>query len=576
MIRPVLLAAALAALPALLGASPFTAVPVPAEFTNADVSSRYLPMRDGVRVAVDVLLPQGLSAARTIPAVLHVTRYGRAPVDGSVDGVALFWVRHGYAYVAMDERGTGASFGTLRYGKATLGDMRELVDWVVKQPWSNGRVASIGTSYEGTTAELLAATGHPAVRAVAPLFSDYDYYTDLIRPGGILNDWGMRVFRDETAKMDAGAAAKPVDGDTGGALAKAAVAEHARNPDVYEAARAAEFTDDALRDFGGTARDISITGVRAELLRARVPMLVFASWYDAGTVQGTLARFTAFGNVQRAFVGPWNHGGSRDANPFLPLGTPADPGQAQQYREAVHFFDHYLKDTPDAAAEERRLYYFTTGENAWHSTAVWPPAGSRRTSYHLAGTGRLQAQPGAATPLHLSDAPTGERDRWHSQLTGDDIAHADVARRLASLPAFTSEPLAQALELTGQPVLRLRLTSSIDDPSVFAYLFAVGPRGDAVYLTDGMLRLRDRKLDSAAQTLHSYARRDALPVPRDAAFDAAMTLLPLSARVPAGYRLRVALAAANTSTFATAGPFDTTIDGASQIDLPVAETAPAR
>lgn len=556
---------------ALLGAggSPFSGPPPAGEFASVQATSLYVPMHDGVRIAVDVLLPKGLAPDRKLPAVLKFTRYGRAPVDGSIPNPNSFWVRHGYANVLVDERGSGASFGTGRYGKPTLGDMREIVDWVVAQPWSNGRVAAIGASYEGTTSELLAATEHPAVRAVAPNFSDYDYYTDLFRPGGVLNDWGMRTFQDITAQMDAGEAAKPVDGDTGGALAKAAVADHARNPNVYTAAKASEFTDDVTPGFGGTSRDISIPGVRAELQRSRVPMLVFASWYDAGTVQGTLARFATYGNVQRVFIGAWNHGGSRDANPFHATGETPDPPQAQQYYEALRFFDHYLKDAPDAANAERRITYYTVGANAWTSTAVWPPAGIRTASYFLTAPGSLQAKAGAPSPLTLPDAPTGDKDRWHSQLTGDDIALADVMQRVAQAPAFTSAPLRETLEITGRPVLRLRIASSIADPSVFAYLSAVDPHGKAVYLTEGELRLIQRKLAAGEPSLHTYARGDMLPVPVNTAVDADVALFPLSATIPAGYRIRVALAAANSTTFATAGPFAGVIGGASRLDLPV-------
>jgi uncharacterized protein len=50
-----------------------------------------------------------------------------------------------------------------------IGYMKDIVSWIVGQPWSNGRVGGTGASYDGNTAELLAASGHSAVKAVAPL-----------------------------------------------------------------------------------------------------------------------------------------------------------------------------------------------------------------------------------------------------------------------------------------------------------------------------------------------------------------------------------------------------------------------
>jgi predicted acyl esterase len=80
--------------------------------------SFYLPMRDGVRIAVDVVLPDGVPEGRRIPTVLNMTRYwraeeGRDPGAASESGLnpVRFWVSHGFAVVVGDVRGTGASFG---------------------------------------------------------------------------------------------------------------------------------------------------------------------------------------------------------------------------------------------------------------------------------------------------------------------------------------------------------------------------------------------------------------------------------------------------------------------------------
>ena len=192
-------------------------------------TSLYLPMHDGVRIAVDVLLPKGLPPRAKVPALFKIARFGRAPLDGSLADEDRFWVTHGFARVLIDERGTGASFGTSAYGSGEVSDLREITDWVVKQPWSNGRVGAIGISVEGTASELLAATGHPAVRAVAPLFSDYNFYTDLIRPGGVYHEWLMKNFGSFVKEMDSGGAAKRVTADVDGSLLKQAIADHA-NP----------------------------------------------------------------------------------------------------------------------------------------------------------------------------------------------------------------------------------------------------------------------------------------------------------------------------------------------------------
>jgi predicted acyl esterase len=88
--------------------NPFNAPAVPAEFKEVQDRSLYVPMKDGTKIALDVLLPKDLPTGKKIPAVMRITRYGRMPVAGGIpEGFKVFPL-HGFAYVLMDERGTGA------------------------------------------------------------------------------------------------------------------------------------------------------------------------------------------------------------------------------------------------------------------------------------------------------------------------------------------------------------------------------------------------------------------------------------------------------------------------------------
>src|SRR5206468_7311692 len=139
-------------------------------FGGVRTSSFHLAMRDGVRVAVDLSLPVGLEADAKIPAILYQTRYFRAfqfrwplslflrrtPKRDFRSELVGLAVRQGFAWVDVDVRGSGASFGTQPHpwSEAALADAGEIVDWIVSQPWSNGNVGGFGVSYSGTAAEL--------------------------------------------------------------------------------------------------------------------------------------------------------------------------------------------------------------------------------------------------------------------------------------------------------------------------------------------------------------------------------------------------------------------------------------
>ncbi|MGH9753854.1 MAG: CocE/NonD family hydrolase, partial [Blastocatellia bacterium] len=155
-------------------------------YNGVERASRYITLKDGVRLALDIYLPKGLEAGARLPAILEQTRYNRSyefqpeardKADRPSQKITEF-VTRGYAYVVVDVRGSGASFGNRRaeLGPQEVRDGSEVVDWIIGQPWSDGKVGAMGVSYVGTTAELLLVNRHPAVKAVAPQFSLFDAY----------------------------------------------------------------------------------------------------------------------------------------------------------------------------------------------------------------------------------------------------------------------------------------------------------------------------------------------------------------------------------------------------------------
>ena len=337
--------------------------------------SRYITMRDDVKIAIDVWLPENLDKTTNIPTLIQATRYWRARqnVSGSYEDDNRFAAAEdvneaGYALVLIDARGSGASFGTRPYemNVAEANDYAEIVDWIIARPWSNQRVGAYGVSYAGNTAEMLALNRHPAVKAIAPLFNDFDNFGHLIFPGGMLavgflEKWGNSVQaldandicgRDRVSGAECEElkntwlGVKPVDGDQDGRILAQAVAEHAVNVHPYEAALGYEFRDDPWGGEGGV-RNVgylrSPAGHLPEIESSGVAMFIRAGWQDAATVNGTLGRYMTIDNPQKVFIGPWDHGASNDADPFHPFETPVAPAREQQFAEMISFFDEFLK-----------------------------------------------------------------------------------------------------------------------------------------------------------------------------------------------------------------------------------------
>ena len=302
----------------------------PPEHAVAVPVSTYVTMRDGVRLAVDVHLPANTGP---VPAILILTPYCRhfataedAPRDlESAPGAARFrdlLVPRGDALV-VDVRGTGASFGTrdsFRSPDERL-DHAEIADWVIAQPWSNGAIGATGISHVGAAADFLAGTGHPAVRAIAPLFSVWDTWSNHYYPGGLLMNRLAETYdklmvaldhdrRDLPAKTAyfgnpnfRGPA--PVDGDNGADIAEA-IREHANNFHMTGWIRDFPFRDDAQPHDPTFTRASFSPCTYAAGVRPDVAILCVSGWMDgAGFTNGAISRFLSLPNPKKhLLLGP--------------------------------------------------------------------------------------------------------------------------------------------------------------------------------------------------------------------------------------------------------------------------------
>ncbi|MBX3145915.1 MAG: CocE/NonD family hydrolase [Gemmatimonadales bacterium] len=550
-------------------------------------TSRYVAMPDGVRLAVDVYLPARVGGP--LPAVLVSTRYWRAAQGQPIGAMERFWISRGYAYVYADVRGTGASFGQWYYpwSPTEVNDLHHLVGWIAAQPWSNGTVGSVGTSYTGNTALLTAVGNHPALKAVIPRFMDFDAYADLTFPGGVVNemmirDWGAAVHAMDMNQVPrAPQGVRPVDGDSAAALLAAAIEDHRGNPRLDSSLTETRFRDEPVAGFGGATLDGASSFLyRQAIERAGTPIFAWASWLDAGTAQGALNRFMTWSNPQLLVIGPWSHGGGHHTSPFLPDSAATTPSSATQNEQAACFFDRHMK-AGGSPYRGKTLIYYTLGEEVWKRADRWPLPGTSNRRLYLSGEGSLaDRRPSRGTDRYEVDfeVSTGRQNRWYTQLGGSDVVYQERSSQDARMLTYTSAPLLQDLEVTGHPVITLRVASTATDGNLFAYLEDVAPDGRSTYITEGQLRLLHRKVSRdpapyrTTYPYRSFAAQDAAPLVPGQAETVTFQLLPTSVLFRAGHRIRIAIAGADRDTFqrtpATGSATLTVHRGASFIDLP--------
>ncbi|HET6175431.1 MAG TPA: CocE/NonD family hydrolase [Candidatus Sulfotelmatobacter sp.] len=569
------------------------------EMTPAGIrrsTSAYVKMRDGVEIAVSVKLPADLKGDEKLPVLMRTTRYWRephigwmwrmlialhlgSPPDEIEDKQAAYFNRRHLVVLAVDARGSGASGGNrpVEWSPAEVADMGEVAAWVAHQSWSNGRVGTFGISYDGNTAELAAAANQPAVRAVMPLYDNFDVLW-AIQEGGVAQRSLLQEWSDVVAAMDrndvCGAdevtgwrcwrdrllspGVRAVDADHNRRRLAEMVSQH-HNFNVANAVSKIEFADDRLGAFG--LSDVSPSGLRVRIEGSKVPMMVWAGWLDGGGGKDALTRYKNFSNPQIVVIGPLSHGGGFNVDPFAPKHTPPEPTLDEQLKIEADFFDQTLRPD-DPKPIESSIRYYTMGEGRWHTTTTWPPQGpSKEKRLYFAAHNALTSEAplsGNANDSYTVDftASTGKQSIWATGYGGGDVVYPDRANEDKKLLVYDSPPLESDVEITGSPVLNLDMASTTTDGAVHAYLEDVSPKGRVTYIDEGMLRLIDRKeVDPRILPYiplgpaHSFLRKDAAPMIPGEPAKLSFALYPTSVLLRKGHRIRIALAGADADVF---------------------------
>jgi uncharacterized protein len=590
----------------------------PARYKGTITHSAYVTMRDGVKIAVEVTLPGNLGPGDRIPALLSQTRYWRAIelntpfswflrpdlLNGSYRDYAPFFTGQGYALVSADVRGTGASLGTWQtpWDAQSVIDAGEIVDWLAAQPWCNGKIAGVGVSYVGTTAELLAATQRPAVKAVLPMFNHPDAFIDIAFPGGIFNQRFISAWASMDQQLDRNIVpgefagwlgklivrgVKPVDGER--RLLQEAIVEHAANGEAFQHALAVVTRDQVHPKIGIALDDLAVHTYAQDIATSGISRAGWGSWMDAGTADAALRRFMTFDNVEWTVIGAWDHGGRMNASPYAAPHAGVNPSLPVQWREQLRFHDAYLKDADNGVRGQKTLWYYTLGEETWKTAHSFPLPGTDMQRWFFARERSLSQQSplagdGADTFSVDFAASTGLRNRWWelSAATMQTIRYNDRAQAAQHMLTYLTPPLAEDTEITGYPVVTLFVTSSASDGAFYVYLEDVAPDGHVTYVTDGQLRAIHRRVSTATPPYqrpapyHSFRSGDVLPLVPGEIAELSFGLLPTSVLIRKGHRIRIGLAGHDDGTFvripATGTPVITLAHNAqyaSHIDLPV-------
>src|SRR3954469_9464413 len=380
----------------LLAASPARA----ADTKMADVG---IPASDGVNLVGDVYLP-GEGKGR-YPAVVDMEPYGRSSSPASRD--------HGYARVNTAVRGSGKSGGALcLLCLREQQDVYDVIEWIAKQPWSNGHVALYGYSHSAVTSLLGAALQPPHLDAVVVGHPPTDPYRDVVWHNG-LYDQGFvgQWFAGQTAAQSIGAGAQP------------------------------QMLDRAQQQFAVETRLIDHDGpvyqersVLAKMSHITVPVYVFTGWEDMYS-RGDLRLIDGLASHDKLLViNASTHHGTGEAGqlgapyggaPQNQLTTATALSDVPPKGEDIAWLDRFVKGIPNGIENKPRVRYLDLGDGTWHQSKTWRAANTSELPLYLSAkrSGSATLSPNDGT---LADSlPTG-RDSYQDAYVYDPAAGASV------------------------------------------------------------------------------------------------------------------------------------------------------
>ena len=496
-------------------------------------------MRDGVRISLCIYRPEG---AERVPAL-----FAASPYQHEFDSVPAFplflwketgpiawYVSQGYAYVHADVRGSGHSEGEFGFMDATeQDDYVELIAWIAKQPWCNGRVGGIGQSYYAMSQWLMATRNPPGLACIAPYDGLVDQYRCSNYHGGIFcnyrSSWYASLRADNQHRPAGKAGRPPMRFDLAGAIT-----EHILDDDWWRE-----------RSPYWRLKDI------------KVPVLSIGHWGKMGLhLRGNILGFEEVRAPKKLVVtGAKNVHEAHHQFDLVEF----------HEKELLPFYDLHLKGKNNGFMDGAAARLFVRGAEVWREEDEWPLPRARYVSYYLRkgpsgsitslNDGGLSTEPPAADETATSYSyPDWE---WMNGVVamGPD-GRPDPVRRVLT---FTSGPLASDIEVTGPIVLTLYAASDQIDTRFIVKLADQHPQDGAARakgvqpastnVSKGWLNASHRQKDESRSTelRPFYTHRNPQPLTPGEVYRFDIEVLPIAYVFKEGHRIRLEIANGDSS-----------------------------
>ncbi|MGB9607549.1 MAG: CocE/NonD family hydrolase, partial [bacterium] len=427
--------------------------------SSPNKESFMVPMRDRVRLATDVYLPEGNGS---FPVILIRTPYDK----NALSTIGMEGAQKGYAMVIQDTRGRYASEGANLPFEKDAQDGYDTVQWIIRQKWCNGKIGTWGGSALGITQLLLAGTGVKYITAQHITVGAPSLYQDGVYTGGefrksLYGDW-LRLARF--------------------------------NPIAYDIVR-----KHPTYDIYWQSMDIS-----DKYQNVNSPAVHIGGWFDI-FAQGTINAFLGYQGKggpsargkQKLIMGPWTHSVFSERAGELTFPNAKNPPTT--YYDAWKWFDHYLKGVDNGVDREPAVTYYVMGDlsdpkapgNEWRTADSWPPVRAEYTPLYLHPDKKLiwnkPSIGGKLSYTYDPKNPVPTIGGYQLTIPAGPMDQRKIEERPDVL-VFTSEPLREPLEVTGRVKAIIWASSDAPDTDFLARLCDVYPDGRSYNICEGIIR----------------------------------------------------------------------------------------
>ncbi|MDH3245940.1 MAG: CocE/NonD family hydrolase [Saprospiraceae bacterium] len=466
---------------------------------NIDRSEARIPMRDGIELAAIVYAPE---QEKTFPALLYRTPYGIENYDSWAE-LPVLAAKRGYLVILVDVRGRYSSEGEFEAYRNEKEDGHDVIEWVASHPRCNGRVGTYGGSYPGIV-QWLAMTQSPnglwaAAPEMTPIGSHHFFYN-----GGAFSttwlDWFVPLIFPDKMKR-AGKEEIFVE------MEKNFLTDRKKwygfRP-MNEHPFLKEFAPEYFEWLEHPERDSwwDFVNIEDHFKKFQAPVFLLSGWYDAAYgVEGAIRAFEKMqtesagdraSNHTKLILGPWNH---TTVEPRKTEFGEIDfgPSAGMNYDELLlDWFDAQIKNGQES--ELPRASIFMMGANHWLAYETWPPPNAKPVEYFLMNDHMLSNEPGSSEGLTYRFDPADPL--WDKSYEKSYPYDQRENESRSDVLTFTSEPLIEDLDIVGEVVAELFVSSTAADTDFSITLCDVYPDGRSINLAGldaGYLRMRYRE-----------------------------------------------------------------------------------